>query len=122
MSERGHYTLEHGSYYWWPPRDPLSHTKLEPTPRVMVDRVTIGYTMSKDGSVVVHKHGEKHHVETWASRSRKQYIEAGFPQVAEEVFVLTFPPRYDVDKINRCLDTVGYLGMLIDANPMLTLA
>jgi len=74
------------------------------------DEIAIGY--SDDGhDAILHKHGSKELVEKWAIQTRNAYLKHGIEDLAMEIKV--FSGIIPVDKLNRILDTTGYLGIYL---------
>lgn len=59
-------------------------------------------------SGTLHKHGGEAGVEAWAAATRKKLAEAGFPEMADEIVVVAFPPTQEtVAELNACVSTSG---------------
>ena len=59
-------------------------------------------------SGTLHKHGGEEGVEAWAAATRKRLAEAGFPEMADEIVVVAFPPTPEtVAELNACVATTG---------------
>lgn len=101
------YRLEHGSYY-------LTHAKLPwPTSiRSMSDQVALAYARGDDGFVLM-KHGSPEVVRGWLEHAIGQYKRAGLDEMAEALEMVELPRGFDVDEINKCLTTSGYIGTLV---------
>lgn len=98
------YTFEHGSYYF------MGGDRVV----LMADQVAIGFSREDDGLTIVHKHGSPNQIQAWLAEAKRRLIEGGDPKLAESFCMVTFPRAYDVEKINRCLSTTGYLGSLLE--------
>jgi len=70
------------------------------------EHVAIAFSVSS-GLWTMHKHGQKAIVDQWAEVAKKKYIEAGYQNLADEIFVVSgvFP----VDDLNRILSTTGFI-------------
>lgn len=101
------YRLEHGSYY-------LTHARLPwPTSiRSMSDQVAIAYARGDHGFVVM-KHGAPAVVRGWMEYAIRGYRLAGLDEMAEALEMVELPRGFDVDEINKCLTTSGYIGVLV---------
>lgn len=96
------YTLEHGSYY----------LRSGSTIRLMTDQVTIAYSnkLAPEGSGwAIHKHGRLEDVQAWWKANR----EAAEPLFGE-IHLVTFPPKYDVDRINAIIEHPPRLAELLE--------
>lgn len=102
------YRIENGKYYLCDGDDVV----------YVCDEVAIGYSDDGNGTVVLHKHGNVDLVTQWVEKSKVAYRRAGFSDMADELYVVNATERgWSVDKINRCLDTCGYLGRVVERPP-----
>lgn len=62
---------------------------------------------------VLHKHGDPDRVRKWAAATRAKLAAVGLEgaAMADALTVVEWP--FGVDELNRCLDTTGYLGLIL---------
>lgn len=98
------YTLEHGSYYQRNPRN----GDIEK----MCDQVTIAFSnkVQDDGTAmwVIHRHGDLEDVQAWWRKNHK----AAEPLFGE-VTLITFPRRFDPERINQVIEIPARLRKLL---------
>jgi len=102
------YTLEHGSYYLRDrPDGPI---------RLMTDQVTLAFSHDcyapdevECTGWVIHKHGRLEDVRAWWRANRKVAA-----PLFGEVHLVTFPSRFDVDRINATIEHPIRLAKLIE--------
>lgn len=98
------YTLEHGSYYQRNPRN----GDIEK----MCDLVAIAFSnkVQEDGSVMwaVHRHGDPKDVKAWWQKNREDYQD-----LFGEITIITFPRRFDPDRINAVIENAFRLEALL---------
>lgn len=103
------YTLEHGSYYQRSEHG--NHIEK------MCDQVTLAYSKKaeEDGGVgyVIHRHGAFENVRTWWVANRESAEGLFGP-----IFLVTFPPKFDVDEINAFIEFPHRLAKLEEAEYM----
>lgn len=56
----------------------------------------------------LHKHGSVEMVRQWLQKSQDTFRQAGFPDMAENLIMIA--GRFDLEDLNRCLSTTGYLA------------
>jgi hypothetical protein len=56
----------------------------------------------------LHKHGDPEKVMKWAETHRKKLTEAGLPDLANEIIVIT--GKFQLEEINKMLSISGYVG------------
>jgi hypothetical protein len=100
------YEKKHGSYY-------LRADRYSAVILLMTDQVAFSYSKQDSGESVMLKHGAPDTVNAWAANARKKYIESGWPEMAQSIEVVILPATFEVEEINRCLDTTCYLGRLL---------
>lgn len=57
-----------------------------------------------------HKFGERDLVEQWHARTTQRFRDGGFAELADSLIVVS-TDRWDLETINRFLDTTGYIGV-----------
>ena len=68
---------------------------------------------SEDGTLL--KHGSHSRVQEWADKTRKTFVEGGFPDLAATITVISFPVSPEtVDELNACAATTGRVLKLAD--------
>lgn len=79
-----------------------------------LDEVAIAFsTPNFEGDFfTLHKHGDVKNVEAWADNARSSFRKSGFDDMAEAIVVLS--GKFDVDQLNRALDTTGYISRFLD--------
>lgn len=60
----------------------------------------------------LHKHGAPDMVAKWHHEAQAKFRAAGFPDMAEQLVVIT--GRFELDDLNRCLSTTGFVGRLYE--------
>ncbi len=63
-------------------------------------------------SGTLHKHGEHERVESWVSNARKKFRDAGFPEMADALVVLS--GDLPLDEVNKCLAITGYCARMFE--------
>lgn len=75
-------------------------------------RVAIAYAYHPDLDIkgTLHKHGHPESVKAWYDKAVSAYRQAGFPEIAEQLFYAEGP--ISVEQLNKCLNVTGYVGKL----------
>lgn len=63
---------------------------------------------------VLLKQGSPEVVQEWAEAARKTLVDYGAPAIACSIKTIVFPKDFDLEVINRCLSTTGYLDLVVD--------
>lgn len=100
MSSEYQYRLNCGQY--------VLHNGEAPIGPVM-DEVAIGFDKE---SGTLHKHGSLATVEKWLKNAQAKFRAAGFDDMANELTMVS--GRFELDDLNRCLSTTGYIGRLYE--------
>jgi hypothetical protein len=96
--------LEHGSYYLKDPDEKIG--LLGPRILMMCDQVAVAW--SKQEHCIL-KHGSPESVKEWL-RKKHHEVEPLFP----DVVIVTFPPKFDPEEINRAVESGWYLEKLLE--------
>lgn len=89
------YSLERGSYYLKDERGNILH---------MCDQVALAYDREL-GCLI--KHGSPEDVKKWWREGREKAA-----RLFEDIVIVTLPCGFDVEEVNRCITTSGYVGLL----------
>lgn len=133
MNDRPQYEKRFGSYYLIRkvPSNPVTNPDGERI-ILMTERLAIAFDISMPNpdndelararEAILMKHGSPEEVTKWAVDARARYAGLGTDigrQMANGLRVVTFPPDFPCEEINRCLNNSGYLGeMLMKWVPM----
>jgi hypothetical protein len=102
---RPRYTLEHGSYYL---RNPRTGDIL-----TMTDQVTIAFSCTSEPDDtemwVIHKHGSLKSVQVWWKKNREVVT-----KLFGTITLVTFPPKFDPERINSFIELPATLVSLFD--------
>ena len=91
--------MENGSYYQ---RSRGGHIEK------MCDQVTIAFSNKEGVGWTIHCHGALSSVQAWWTKNQPEYRD-----MFGEINLITFPPKFDVDRINRFLELPAQLGALL---------
>ena len=88
-----------GSYYYYNPNGRMAFA---------ADEVAIGYSVSSDGQVTMHKHGRVADVTRWLGETRDKLLDAGQTELAAE-FQVVSSSKWDADELSKILSTPACL-------------
>lgn len=71
----------------------------------LLDEVSIAFDSA---SGTMHKHGDPQMVSRWLENTRKKFIDSGFPDMADDLVILT--GRFELKDLNAFISTSGYIG------------
>lgn len=79
-----------------------------------LEEVAIAFSLppEDDSMYTMHKHGSYEIVEKWLKDAQDKFRKAGFNDMADELMMIV--GRFDVEHLNRVLDTTGYLGRFFE--------
>jgi hypothetical protein len=97
------YEIQHGSYYLLDRTKPRSALSPQPEVRLMADEIALAFDRE---SGTLHKHGKPETVELWATGARKTFRDGGFPDMAEDIIVMS--GKFPIEELNKCLECTGY--------------
>lgn len=74
-----------------------------------LDEIAIAFDRQ---SGTLHMHGEPEMVEKWLKNAKQRFQAAGFNDMANDLMIIS--GRFELDDLNRCLSTTGYIGRLYE--------
>jgi hypothetical protein len=91
----------------------INSEKSTPVYKKPIKEVAIVFSTSlDDGFHTLHKHGNPELVQKWYNKTHESYIKSGFNDLADSLVFIQ--GEFDVDQLNRVLDTTGYLPRFLD--------
>jgi len=86
-----------------------------------LDEVSVAFSREADQDntpvYILNKHGDPEKIQAWHEKMVARYRDAGFDHYAENMLLVT--GKFDVDVLNRVLDTTGYIGNFLDFHKIL---
>lgn len=103
------YVVEHGSYVLYDMSEPPSCLTGRREIHLQCDEPALAFD-SESGTL--HKHGDVAQVTAWTERARAKFRDAGFPEMADGLVVLS--GKLPLEDLNKCLSHTGYCKVLLE--------
>jgi len=80
-----------------------------------LDEVSVAFSREHDAGdkpmYILNKYGNPDLITAWHAKMVDRYRDSGFDDYADNMFIVT--GKFDVDVLNRVLDTTGYIGKFL---------